>query len=229
MNELIPQEDPATAAVYNPQPRFYRPYLSNPDKGPLIVVGIDGTLAPLRLPSDDTWGDWTLLPGAQVSVPFSLSLGSALRDLPGEVVFCSDWGTRSDLFTDAYDWRDVWSLRRQAPSRWWWKLEAVRMFLGSRPRRPVVWFDDEFYRFPEASSWAARSSFPVLLIETDPRSGIQREMVKEAEDFCKVNASYHTDSVARDALKSQASALSQGSRDNTAEPVEGNTAPLEFL
>jgi hypothetical protein len=230
VNKSVPQEDPATTVVYNPQPRFHRPYLSNPEKGPLIVVGIDGTLAPLRLPTDDSWGDWAPLPGAQVSVPFSLGLGAALRDLPGEVVFCSDWGTRSDLFTDAYNWGDVWSLRRQSPSRWWWKLEAVRMFLGSRPRRPVVWFDDEFHRFPEASSWSTRSAFPVLLIETDPRSGIQPDMIKEAEAFCKANASYHVDAVAQAASKSLAAMLFQGSQDSNTEPATSDdVTPPDFL
>lgn len=177
--------------VFNPQPKFRRPYLSNPDNGPLVVVGIDGTLAPLRNPGADGWGDWSPLPGAQVEVPFSRLLGEALSHLQGELVFCSDWGTRSSLFTDVYNWCDVWSLRRQSPSRWWWKLEAVRMFLGSRPRRPVVWFDDEFHRFPEASSWASRSSFPVLLLETDPRSGIQPDAVEEAATFCEKNALFH--------------------------------------
>lgn len=194
----MPIDDPKSSRfqgdVFNPQPKFHRPYISNPEKGPLIVVGIDGTLAPLRTPYAEGWNDWSPLPGAQVEVPFSVGLGNALSGIEGEIVFCSDWGTRSSLFTDAYGWDDVWSLRRQSPSRWWWKLEAVRMFLGSRPRRPVVWFDDEFHRFPEASSWALRSSFPVLLLETDPRLGIQPDDVKEAQEFCKKHALFHQES-----------------------------------
>lgn len=208
MVNSLPDKD-QNSPVFNPQPRFHRPYLSNPENGPLIVVGIDGTLAPLRHPQTDGWSDWKPLPGAQVEVPYSEKLGAALKDLPGEIVFCSDWGTRTQMFTDAYTWGDIWSLRRQSPSRWWWKLESVRMFLGSRPRRPVVWFDDEFHRFPEAASWSMRSAFPVLLIETDPRFGIQPDMVKEASAFCKTNASYHLEASLVTPARSLVSLLSQ--------------------
>jgi hypothetical protein len=170
--------------VFNPQPRIVPAYTSDPTRGPLIVLGVDGVLSPARFPYKDSWQDWAPLPGAQVHVPYSLSQGKAVADLPGEVVLCSSWGTRAQLFIDAYGWDATWSLRRQMPSRWWWKLEAMRMFLGSRPQRPVVWVDSALEEHPEVTNWSRRAHFDTLLISTDRRLGLQAGDVDRILEFC---------------------------------------------
>jgi hypothetical protein len=170
--------------VFNPQPRIVPAYTSDPARGPLIVLGVDGVLSPARFPTKDAWRDWAPLPGAQVHVPYSLAQGEAVADLPGEVVLCSSWGTRAQLFIDAYGWDATWSLRRQMPSRWWWKLEAMRMFLGSRPQRPVVWVDSALDEHPEVTNWSRRAHFDTLLISTDRRLGLQASDVDRILKFC---------------------------------------------
>jgi len=170
--------------VFNPQPRIVPVYKSDPSRGPLIVLGVDGVLSPARFPFKDSWQDWAPLPGAQVHVPYSLSQGEAVADLPGEVVLCSSWGTRAQLFIDAYGWDATWSLRRQIPSRWWWKLEAMRMFLGSRPQRPVVWVDSALAEHPEVMNWSRRAHFDTLLISTDRKVGLQAAEIDQIREFC---------------------------------------------
>jgi len=171
--------------VFNPQPRIVPVYKSDPSRGPLIVLGVDGVLSPARFPFKDSWQDWAPLPGAQVHVPYSLSQGKAVADLPGEVVLCSSWGTRAQLFIDAYGWDATWSLRRQIPSRWWWKLEAMRMFLGSRPQRPVVWVDSALVEHPEVMNWSRRAHFDTLLISTDRKVGLQDAEIDQIREFCE--------------------------------------------
>lgn len=182
--------------VFNPQPRIVPAYKSDPSRGPLIVLGVDGVLSPARFPTEDSWQDWASLPGAQVHVPYSLAQGSAIADLPGEVVLCSSWGTRAQLFIDAYGWDATWSLRRQVPSRWWWKLEAMRMFLGSRPQRPVVWIDSLLSEHPEATNWSRRAHFDTLLISTDRRAGLQAAEIERILEFC----TQHTPQVEEEVL-----------------------------
>lgn len=170
--------------VFNPQPRIIPVYKSDPSRGPLIVLGVDGVLSPARFPFKDFWQDWAPLPGAQVHVPYSLAQGKAVTNLPGEVVLCSAWGTRAQLFIDAYGWDATWSLRRQMPSRWWWKLEAMRMFLGSRPQRPVVWVDSALVEHPEVTNWSLRAHFDTLLINTDRKVGLQEAEIGQIREFC---------------------------------------------
>jgi hypothetical protein len=70
------------------------------------------------------------------------------------------------------------------PSRWWWKLEAMRMFLGSRPQRPVIWVDSALEEHPEVTNWSRRAHFDTLLISTDRRLGLQAGDVDRILEFC---------------------------------------------
>ena len=158
----------------------------DPSTVPLIIMGIDGVVAPLKAMNlDDTWGDWAPAPGAQVRVPVSRAMGAAISQIPGELVFCSDWGSRSTVVAEALGLDGVFSLRRELPSRWWWKLDAVRAFLGSRPRRPIVWVDDELRQHPEAAAWMMRAGVPALLLSPDPREGLTREDIDRLNAFCR--------------------------------------------
>lgn len=160
---------------------------------PLLVLAVDGVLAPRRQPRDDeSWGDWQPVPGAQVHVPVSPAMGAALALLKADRVFCSEWGTRADLLSEALVWGPTTALRRELPSRWWWKLDAVRAFLGARPRRPLVWVDSELSSHPEVAGWVLRSRVPSLLISPDPRSGLTRADVELVAAFCdEHNSSLH--------------------------------------
>lgn len=158
----------------------------DPSTVPLVIMGIDGVLAPLKaMHASDTWGDWAPAPGAQVRVPVSRSMGFAISQIPGELVFCSDWGSRSSVVAEALGLDDVFSLRRELPSRWWWKLDAVRAFLGSRPRRPIAWVDDELRQHPEAAAWMMRAGVPALLLSPDPREGLTADDIDRLNAFCR--------------------------------------------
>lgn len=158
----------------------------DPATNPLIILDVDGVLSPLRaLDSGATWGDWDTCPGAQVRVPVSPSMGRALASLPGEIVLCSDWGSRASVVSEALGWGEVPALRRELPSRWWWKLDAVRAFLGARPRRPIAWVDDELRNHPEAAAWMMRAGVPALLLSPDPREGVTPDDVERLAAFCR--------------------------------------------
>lgn len=154
-------------------------------------------MAPLRQMQDtDTWGDWRPAPGAQVRVPISPAMGEALAQIPGELVFCTDWGSRSAIVAEALGWQEVPALRRELPSRWWWKLDAVRAFLGARPRRPIAWVDDELRQHPEAAAWMMRAGVPALLLSPDPRQGVTPEDVERLMAFCRDCSSTHSVEIA---------------------------------
>lgn len=159
------------------------------DESPLLVLGVDGVLAPRRQPrSDDQWGDWRPVPGAQVRIPISPSMGQALAALPAERVFCSEWGTRADLLAEALGWGETKALRRELPSRWWWKLDALRAHLGARPRRPLAWVDAELSQHPEVAGWVLRAGVPSLLISPDPRTGLTASDIELLAAFCAENS-----------------------------------------
>lgn len=162
------------------------PQRQDPSTNPLIILDVDGVLSPLRsMRRESTWGDWGTCPGAQVRVPVSEAMGRALGQLPGEIVLCSDWGTRASVVSEALGWGEVPALRRELPSRWWWKLDAVRAFLGARPRRPIAWVDDELRNHPEAAAWMMRAGVPALLLSPDPREGVTPEDVDRLMAFCR--------------------------------------------
>ena len=159
----------------------------------LLVLGVDGVLAPRRKPSSAlAWDDWQPVPGAQVHVPVSPAMGAALAGLDAERVFCSEWGTRATLLSEALGWGDTQALRRELPSRWWWKLDAVRAFLGARPRRPLAWVDSELSTHPEVAGWVLRAGVPSLLISPDPRVGLSASDVELLSAFCSENAAPST-------------------------------------
>ena len=157
---------------------------------PLLIVGVDGVLAPLRaMTHEDTWGDWRAAGGVGVRVPVSPLMGASLKNLPAKIVVCSDWGSRADILSEELGWDGVEALRRELPSRWWWKLDAVRAFLGARPRRPIAWVDDELRDHPEAAAWLMRAGVPALLLSTDPKVGITPSDVERLATFCTENSS----------------------------------------
>ena len=157
---------------------------------PLLIVGVDGVLAPLRAMSQgDTWGDWRAAGGVGVRVPVSPLMGSSLKSLPAKIVVCSDWGSRAEILSEELGWDGVEALRRELPSRWWWKLDAVRAFLGARPRRPIAWVDDELRDHPEAAAWLMRAGVPALLLSPNPKVGITPSDVERLQTFCSENSS----------------------------------------
>lgn len=93
-----------------------------------------------------------------------------------EIVWCSDWqwATRElNAVLKLPELPYIDQLKVEGPYEWW-KLAAVRQFLGEHePNRDFAWVDDHMTR--DAENWADALSQPALLIAPPPFEGMSEK------------------------------------------------------
>lgn len=128
------------------------------------------------------YAEHTVFPG-EGPVMLAVVHGAWIRELAEsfDVVWASAWGADSALLhpilgLDSMPYVPMPAARFDARA----KVPAIDAYAGGRP---VVWIDDIVTA--EAQQWAATRGAPTLLIETDPRIGLQRGHVEQALDWAR--------------------------------------------
>lgn len=183
---------------------------------PVVVIDVDGVLAPFVDGDSDAWEDWTIGVEGGYLMVFSPEMARRLAAVEGSRVWLTTWQATANehllgrlgwepLGTTHAGWEDALSAphpKVPAPTPvsgvTWWKLGALAALLqyvaddphrdGLRVPPALVWADDQLDANPAAGRWAACLGIPTLLVSPTPQIGLTRTQVAQIEAF--VNGGY---------------------------------------
>jgi hypothetical protein len=153
----------------------------NDDK-PLLFVDIDGVISlfgfrPIAVPARCTWhqvdGIVHLL--SQEAAEHLLALADVF-----ELVWCSGWEDRANEHLPHVLAVGPFPHLTFGDSPGHWKLAAVREHAAERP---LAWVDDDLN--DAVRDWAAARAAPTLLVETEPASGLTRELAERLRSWAQ--------------------------------------------
>ena len=163
-----------------PPPQVQRPWL---------LLDVDGVLSPYGNRSG-AWRDWRQAGNPDgFALPLSLELSRHVAALPLDRVWLTTWRHEANTVVAPFlGWPDVPVLdfaesgeqRSALPE----KLAAAAAFLEANPR-PFVWVDDDLASHPSASTWAARSGLPYLLLSPRSTVGLTLSQIRAVERWTR--------------------------------------------